>query len=130
MCLHPLTTNQMANRLDIGFGRIKQIRKDIAEVVINEGVELSERHVEKLHDSLVFHYEAPFSILVHKVNSYSYEFNALTKFGAIPEIERIAVVASSKAAVTAASMLMIAPRESELDLKIFNNKAEALQWLM
>ena len=125
-----MTTNQIACRLELDFGKIKWIREDIAEVIVNEGVELNEKHVEKLHDALISHYKAPFSVLVNKVNSYSYAFCALTKFGTIPENKRIGVVAHSTAANSAAAMLLIAPRKTKLNLKVFNSKAEALQWLM
>ena len=128
-CLHPLTTNPIATRLELDFGKIKSIRDDIAEIVINENIELTGKQVDKLHEAMLIQYKGPFSVLLDMTNRYSLSFCALTKFGAIAEIKNIAITVNNKAAETAAGMFHYVPREDKPNLKIFQSKPDALLWL-
>jgi len=101
----------------------------MAEVIFNEGVELNARHTEEVHDFLNSNFKAPVSVLNNMVNRHSYSFYAQTMLWAIPEIKRVGFVAYNMISERSVKVFFVAPREKVLDAKIFNNRAEAIQWL-
>jgi hypothetical protein len=90
---------------ELSFSKIILLSESIAEVIINEGVELDEKMVEQYHEFLLSHLIAPFSLLINKVNSYSYNFGAQI------------------------NLAIAVPRSVEWNLKVFSNRDKALGWL-
>lgn len=123
MDTHEITTHE------ISCGRINSIRENMAEVIFNEGVELNAKYTEEVHDFLNSNFKAPISVLNNMVNRHSYSFYAQTMLWAIPEIKWVGFVAYNMIAERSVEVFLLAPRENALDAKIFNNRAEAIQWL-
>jgi hypothetical protein len=115
---------------ELSFARIILLREDIAEVMINDGVIMDVEMVDQFHDFLLSHLRAPFSLLVNKINSYTYDFPAQQKLGTPKEINAIAVVAYNRVAKISTQSLASFPRDSEWNLEIFSNRDGALAWLM
>lgn len=101
----------------------------MAEVIFNEGVELNAKYTEEVHDFLNSNFKAPISVLNNMVNRHSYSFYAQTMLWAIPEIKRVGFVAYNIISERSVKVFFVIPREKVLDAKIFNNRAEAIQWL-
>jgi len=115
---------------ELPFSKIILLNDSIAEVIINEGVEMDETMVEEYHEFLLSHLSSPFSLLINKVNSYSYSFGAQIQLASIKEISAMAVVTYNRAAELATDNLATAvPREVEWNLRIFSNRDNALKWL-
>ena len=57
------------------FAKIIILGNNIAEVMVHEGVELNETMVNQFHDFLLTQLSSPFSLLISKVNSYTYDFD-------------------------------------------------------
>jgi len=115
---------------ELPFTKIILLSDSIAEVIINEGVELDEAMVEQYHEFLLKHLSAPFSLLINKINSYSYSFAAQLNLATLKEIKAMAVVTYSNAAELATSNLATAvPRQVEWNLRMFSNRDNALNWL-
>lgn len=114
---------------EISCGRINSIRENMAEVIFNEGVELNAKYTEEVHDFLNSNFKAPISVLNNMVNRHSYSFYAQTMLWAIPEIKRVGFVAYNIISERSVKVFFVIPREKVLDAKIFNNRAEAIQWL-
>ena len=115
---------------ELPFAKIIILRDDIAEVMINDGVELDVNMVEQYHDFLLTHLQAPFSLLINKVNSYTYDFQAQAKLATLEEINAMAVVAYNRITEITTQTLASYPREIEWNLKIFSNRDDALAWLI
>jgi len=49
--------------------------------------------VEEYHAFLLAHLVSPFSLLINKINSYSYNFDAQINLATLKEIKAMAVVA-------------------------------------
>ena len=81
---------------ELSFAKIVILRDDIAEVMINDGVEMDARMVEQYHEFLLSHLRNPFSLRSNKVNSYTYDFDAQVNLGTLKEINAIAVVAYNR----------------------------------
>ena len=115
---------------ELPFAKIIILRDDIAEVIINEGIEINLDMVEQYHEFLLSHLHAPFSLLMNNVNAYSYDFSAQGKLATLQEIHAIAVVAYRRSTEIATEVLVSHPRDVEWNLKIFPNRHDALNWLL
>ncbi|MFV1985405.1 MAG: hypothetical protein ACC657_17790, partial [Thiohalomonadales bacterium] len=78
---------------ELPFAKIIILDDNIAEVMVNEGVTMDVEMVEQYHEFLLSHLRAPFSLLINKVNSYTYDFDAQNKLATLKEINAMAVVA-------------------------------------
>jgi hypothetical protein len=115
---------------ELSFAKIIILDDNIAEVVVNEGVTMDVEMVEQYHEFLLSHLRAPFSLLINKVNSYTYDFDAQNKLATLKEINAMAVVAYNQITRLITESLASYPREVRWNLKVFSNRDEALAWLL
>jgi hypothetical protein len=115
---------------ELPFAKVIVLRDDIAEVMINDGVIMDIAMVEQYHDFLLTHLRAPFSLLVNKVNAYSYDFNAQEKLATLKEINAMAVVAYNRVTEITTETLASYPRNVKWNLRVFSNRDDALAWLL
>lgn len=115
---------------ELPFAKIIILQDDIAEVMINEGVEMDDNMVNDYHDFLLSHLHAPFSLLINKINSYTYNFNAQINLATLKEINVMAVVAYNRITRVTTETLATYPRSKRWNLKVFTNRDEALNWLI
>ena len=114
---------------ELPFGKIIILQGDIAEVIINDGVELNTEMVRQYHDFLLSHLKAPFSMLVNKINSYTYSFEAQETLATLDEINAMAVVAYDRMAQRTTESLASFPRDVKWNIMIFSNRDDGLTWL-
>lgn len=98
--------------------------------MINEGVEMNTDMVDVYHAFLLAHLQPPFSLLVNKINAYTYDFHAQIKLATLKEINSMAVVAYNRVTHLTTESLASYPRSEKWNLKIFTNRDEALEWLL
>lgn len=115
---------------ELSFAKIIILRDDIAEVMINHGVTMDMAMVGQYHDFLLSHLRAPFSLLVNKVNPYTYDFDAQEKLATLKEIKAMAVIAYNRVTEITTETLASYPRNVKWNLRIFSNRDEALAWLL
>jgi len=115
---------------ELPFAKIIILDDNIAEVMVNEGVTMDVEMVEQYHEFLLSHLRAPFSLLINKVNSYTYDFDAQNKLATLKEINVMAVVAYNRITRLITESLASYPREVKWNLKVFSNRDEALAWLL
>jgi hypothetical protein len=115
---------------ELPFAKIIILRDDIAEVMINDGVIMDLAMVDQYHDFLLSHLRAPFSILVNKIHSYTYDFDAQEKLATLKEINAMAVVAYNPVTEITTEILASYPRNVKWNLRIFSNRDDALAWLL
>ena len=113
----------------LDFAKINIIRDDIAEVIINDGVEMNADMVDQYHAFLLSHLKPPFSLLINKLNSYTYDFEAQQSLGTLKEINAMAVVVYNQISKVSTSNLASFPRSTQWNLHIFYNTDDALNWL-
>lgn len=113
----------------LSFGEITTLQDDIAEVIINDGVEIDLEMVEEYHELLLNKMKPPFSLLVNKVNSYTYTFEAQQQIATLTQINAMAIVAYNKMTETSTKNLASMPRDTPWKIKIFNERKIALSWL-
>lgn len=114
---------------ELSFGIINILRDDLAEIIINDGIEVSADQVDEANAFLVDFLEAPFSLLFNKKNQYSFHYDAQIKLGTFDELNAIAVLCYSKTSSTITEVLSNVPRASEWNMQTFFNREEALAWI-
>ncbi|WP_435627601.1 hypothetical protein [Candidatus Ferrigenium straubiae] len=114
---------------ELRFGKIILLSSSIAEVIIDDGVEMDEAMVNEYHEFLIAHLQAPFNLLINKINSYSYDFVAQMNLATIGQIKAMAVVAYNRITERSTESLIATPRKAEWNIKIFSNREAAMQWL-
>jgi hypothetical protein len=112
------------------FAKIIILQKDIAEVMINDGVEMDSKMVDQYHEFLLSHLHPPFSLLINKVNSYTYDFQAQIHLATLKEINAMAVIAYNRITKITTESLASYPRSEKWNLRVFSNRDEALNWLL
>jgi len=121
---------KLINLYDLPFAKIIILSDSIAEVIINENVEMTLVMVKEYHEFLLSHLVSPFSLLINKVNSYTYDFDAQLNLATLTEINAMAVVAYTRSTKISTEYLNSSvPREKDWNLKIFSNRDEGLNWL-
>lgn len=119
----------MVKLYGFSFGKVHFIRQNLAEIIVDEGVDINVVMVDELHQLLLSILTAPFSLLINKKNSYSSQLDALEKFGNLPQINKIAVFAPNKMAQLSADFAVNIPSSSSLNIRVFLSRDDALAWL-
>jgi hypothetical protein len=113
----------------LSFADVKILEESVAEIIVDEGVEVSIPMVNELHAYLLANLKAPFATLVNKIHQYSYSGEAQFKLGDLPELVAIAVISYSPITHTTTGHLATLPRKNQWNLKMFSERSEALHWL-
>ncbi len=111
------------------FASINILRPDIAEVIVDEGVEMTLQMVNEYHDFLLSHLVSPFSLLINKINSYTYDFEAQKNLATLNEIHAMAVVVYNEITRMSTDNLASFPRDTSWNMKTFYDRHDALSWL-
>ncbi|MEJ2212529.1 MAG: hypothetical protein P8Y20_00315 [Gammaproteobacteria bacterium] len=114
----------------LSFAEINLLKDNLAEVIVDEGVEMTSAMVDEYHKYLLDNLTAPFLLLVNKLHSYSYDAEAQYKLGNLKEIDRMAVVSYRLSSTTATEQLTELPWNCDWNLQIFTDRETALSWLL
>lgn len=115
---------------ELPFLKIIILREDIAEVIVNDGVQMNLPMVEQYHQLLLSHLRPPFSLLVNKINAYTYDFAAQQDLATLDEINKMAVVSYTRVTTTSTEYLSAISRKKNWDLRIFQDRDAAYAWLV
>ncbi len=113
----------------LSFGIAVILKPDIAEIVIDEGVEMDKTYMTELFSWVSEYLSSPCMLLMNKINSYSYKFDAQRMLHTKGQVRAVAVVAYDKKAKHAAQFLADLPRNSKWNMKIFQDRSSAVEWL-
>jgi len=76
----------------LSFGYIKKLSEHVAEVIINNDIEVTIEMVEELDNLLSSLFSKKFGLLVNKINHYAYTYEAQLSIGSLEKMCAIAVV--------------------------------------
>ena len=77
----------------LSFGYIKIIADDIAEVIVNNGIEMTLEMLDEYDNFLNEHFKNnTFGLLINKINHYTYTYEAQLAIGSLENIGAIAVI--------------------------------------
>jgi len=113
----------------LSFGKVIIIHSQVAEVIVDEGVDININMVDEIHNYLLSIFAGTFSLLINKSNAYSTQLDALMKFGTLAVIDKIAIFAPNKLAQLSADFSATIPSSATLNIQVFINREDALLWL-
>ncbi len=117
------------NSYKLSFGTIKILQNNLAEVIVNEGVLMDEVMIDEFHKFLLKTLKTPFGLLINKIYSYSYTFDAQKTIAHLDEIKSMAVVANTSGAVMSTETLINVNGNINRNIKLFQEREVALSWL-
>jgi len=113
----------------ISFARIYILHSKLAEIIVDDGIDINMVMVNEIHTSLLSLLDDTFSLLVNKTHAYSTQLDALIEFGTLRAIDKIAVFAPNKLAKMSADFSASIPSSAELNIEVFTDRDDALAWL-
>jgi len=80
----------MKHRMSFGF--FNKLSEDIFEVIADEGVEITLEMIDECHEFVDKYIEGNFSLLVNRINTYSYSYEAKLSIASYEGLRAIAFV--------------------------------------
>ena len=117
------------NSYKLSFAEVTIVTPFIAEINIDNGIEVNVNHVEEYHSFLRSHFDTSFGVLVNQKNSYSYDFLAQVKINTLKEIRAIAIITYNQFSAMTSKSLISLPRKCQWNAQIFFNYSIGLNWL-
>ncbi|MBP0903368.1 hypothetical protein ACFSKN_00570 [Mariniflexile gromovii] len=114
---------------NLSFGVINIIKENLAEVIVNDGVEMDEIMVDEYHDFILSNLAEPTLLLINKKNSYSYTFPAQKAIISLKKVKAAAVIVSSVGGMMSTETLMNLNENNCWKINLFQKRDEALLWL-
>ncbi len=117
----------------LSFGKINIINGNIAEIIINKDIEMSIEMVEECEYFFSQHFHDNFAILVNKINTFKYTFEAKLTIGMSDKLCAIAVVNYHGSGLEQTDRIMRLRKQDNLNLKVFSGLElgwqEGVAWL-
>jgi hypothetical protein len=107
------------------FGTFQEIEPNIMEIIIHEGVELRESHIDLIEKGLVERYGCPYALLINRVNSYSHTHASMQRVAQLQNMTRLAILVHGTVAKHAADVHKL----YQENLKVFDDREKAIIWL-
>ena len=114
---------------NLSFGIMYVLGKNRAEVIVNKGVDMGVLQVKEYLNFLSTHLEPPFSVIVNRIHSYTYTFEAQKLIVNNDKIKNLAVVVSSSGGLLASETLLSLNEKSKWNTKFFRTRSDAILWL-
>ncbi|PKG80749.1 STAS/SEC14 domain-containing protein [Colwellia sp. 75C3] len=113
----------------ISFAKVCVLRSGLAEITVDSGADINLEMVDEIHQFLLSLFSHSFSLLINKSNSYSTQLDALIQFGTLAAIDKIAIFAPNKLAKMSAEFSATIPSSTALNIEVFTERDDALDWL-
>jgi hypothetical protein len=111
---------------ELTIGTFQEIAPNIIEIIINEGVELNRKHIQRVEEGLLEKYGGEYALLINRVNSYSHTHDSMQKVSKMRNLAAIAIVVYSNVSEKAATLHQL----FQDNIRIFEGKEKALTWLV
>lgn len=114
----------------LSFGEIRIFNSRLAEVNVDEGVELSLENVAEYHEFLINHFPNQVALLINKTNSYTYTFEAQQHL-ILPEVitHCAVLIYNNTGRIATESLMAMQKKNLDVTLQIFEDFDTALNWL-
>jgi len=80
----------MKHRLSFAYFNI--LSENILEVVVDDGIEMTLEMIEECHDFIDAHFTGNFALLINRLNSYDYSYEAKLSIASYTGLKAIAFV--------------------------------------
>lgn len=113
----------------LSFCNAIKLDVDLAEFVVDEGVEFNLARVHEYHAWIHAHLQSPCLVLVHKLNAYHYDFASQTALGTLSDIKAVAFVVYTQISRLTTEVMLSMPRDADWIYQIFDDRDDAILWL-
>jgi len=118
---------------NLSFAKINILNENIAEVIVEQGVEISLEMSEEYNDFLTEKFPENFAILVNKINQYDFSFEAKLNMASHENLMAIAVVTYDDEGKQSVENVAAMRQIDGWNLRVFNGLnlgwQEGLDWL-
>ena len=118
----------------LSFATINILSENIAEVIVEEGVEISLEMSQEYHAFLEQKFPRAFALLINKLNRYDFSFEAKLNMASHDNLAAIAVIAYSEDGKVSAEKLAHLRQLDGWNLKVFDGlnlgRQDGLDWLI
>ncbi len=111
------------------FCNIEIIEDNIAEVIFNKNVLVSEDMVDEFLQALQDDVGTGISVMVNKVTTYTYRYDALVKLSHSTIIKNLALVAYDDVSISMSEFNRQKFNKTDKNINVFTVREEALAWL-
>ena len=111
------------------FVQIIILQEDIAEVIVNEGVELNLEALTEINEILISNLKSPYSLLINKRNHYSLSLEVQQQLSTLKKVNARAVVVYDLLSEANASMITVFAKGKTQKHQVFQDRESALEWL-
>jgi hypothetical protein len=108
---------------EIDYQTFHEIESNIMEIVVNEGEEINAERVVQTHEALYEKYNAPYALLINRINSYSHTHDSLIRIS--EQKNAFAIVIYNNSARVAAKIHNL----FQSNVEVFDDKQNAIGWL-
>lgn len=120
-------------KLTTSFGQIKILSTNIAEIIINEGIEISLEMVEEYDTLMAKNFNGNYAVLVNRINHYSYAYEALISVGSAQHLIAVAAIDYGEISDQRSREIKSVRQMDNLNIKEFSGlelgRASAINWL-
>lgn len=113
----------------MSFGTIIILENNLAEIIVDDGVEMNLTQVNEYHNFLLNNLTAPFYLLVNRKHSYTYTFDAQKIIVSLDKIKKLAVFLNTQGALMSSETLFSLNTNLNWEISWFSERAGALAWL-
>tara|TARA_R110001592_G_scaffold153164_2_gene381319 strand:+ start:87 stop:494 length:408 start_codon:yes stop_codon:yes gene_type:complete len=120
-------------KLNTSFGQINFLDANIAEVIINENIEITLEIVDEYDALMAQHFSGNYAVLVNRINSYRFAYEALLCIGSEQNLKALAIINYNKASEQQTRDLKSVRHMDNLNIKEFSGlelgRENAIHWL-
>ena len=113
----------------MSFGTIIKLNNNLAEIVVDDGIEMNVTQVKEYHNFLLNNLKAPFYLLVNRKHAYTYTFEAQKAIVNFDKIKKLAVLLSTQGGLMSSETLLSLNANLNWEISWFNKREDALAWL-
>lgn len=113
----------------LSFGTIIKLGNNLAEVIVDDGIEMNSSQVKEYHDFLSENLKTPFYLLVNRIHSYTYTFEAQKLIVSFNKIKKLAVLLGTHGALMSTETLLNLNTDINWEIEWFRKREDALAWL-
>ncbi len=118
----------MPKKVRLSFCEIYLFEDNLVEVITDEGTDIDEAMLREYHNFYTATFTAMFGVLVNQVHRYSYQFPVMKKIDDLPLVRAVAVLHHDRMSRILHTVDKI-PRERPLNMRHFDDREKAIDWL-
>ncbi len=115
------------------FGQVNFLSNNVVELIINKGIEVSLELVDEYDALMAENFTCDYAILVNRLNSYSFSYEALLCIGSAQHLKAVAIINYGVENEEQTKNLQAIRHMDDLNIKEFSGlelgRESAIKWL-